>query len=326
MMMMMMKKSWVAVLLLCSAFCFRTVMGALTTNNRIRRLTGQVGSEADDFIAAYANRCGHNTYELRLVLGIHFALYAEPTTTSMAPPDSGNNKEECKPLLLHADSSSDDGKAKTVVEVERLDDKDMSTPPFFWQGSLPLGTFRLHDIADAFQAIEVDAVAGDRTYDIVTNNCAVLMLGMMKTLGIQLSNEQRQAVVQGLIAADANAQGRVAGYIREGNEIERTLGLTRDASNEELLESLVLGQIAAALDHDQRVPPPPAQMQRELEREEDRSLIIDGTPTNGQEFPFYVQAMDVYPTAKLCGAVLVARDVILTTASCESTYCGCTTS
>ena len=52
-----------------------------------------------------------------------------------------------------------------------------------------------------------------------------------------------------------------------------------------------------------------------------RSLIVGGIPTNGQEYPFFVQPENVafyegYPVLDMCGAVLVAPDVIMTTATC----------
>ena len=256
---------------------------------------------------SYQSRCNDELYELYLDGGVHFSLYAAPTRREAW--------DSCEPLKLHANSANDDGKAKEILVMDgstKENTRDVS------YGSLPLGTFVLADVLASFDAIEVDA-PGTREYNIVTNNCAVLILGMMRTLGIQLSPKDRKAVVDGLIAADKDANDKLANYIRESGEIGRSLGLTEDATNEELLERLTLRQIAAALDHDQRIPPPPVPTQRDLEREEDRSLIIDGTPTNVQEFPFYVQAMEVDPIAKLCGAVLVARDVILTTASCEST-------
>ena len=311
-----MQKSWVAGLLLSSAFCFRTVAStpSFCKSSNTRRLLTEEDSGANGF-GAYTNRCGHQNYDLHLIIGIHFSLYAEPTTT----PTSEDNNEECKPLLLHADSSGEEGKAKTVFEVERIDE-DKSTPSssFFEYGSLPLGSFAFRDIADAFYEIEVDAVAGDRTYDIVTNNCAVLILGMMKNLGIQLSNDQRQAVVKGLIAADADAQGRLAGYIREGNEIERTLGLTKDATNEELLERLTLRQIERALDTEDGESSAvgvrgAADASSSLAGT--RSLVVRGKPVESQLYPYFVEP-EFINAKQPCSGVLVAKDIILTTASC----------
>ena len=182
----------------------------------------------------------------------------------------------------------------------------------------------MSDIASAFHAIEVDAVVGDRTYDIVTNNCAVLILGMMQTLGIHLSPEDRKAVVDGLVAADADSQGRLAGYIREGQEIERTLGLSPDATDAQLLERLTLRQIETALgESDESKSRTTTVGVRGAES--DRSLIINGKKVESQLYPYFVEPE--FTNALLpCSGVLVAPDVILTTASCygaSSPVCRC---
>ena len=250
---------------------------------------------------SYQSRCNDELYELYLDGGVHFSLYAAPTRREAW--------DSCEPLKLHANSANDDGKAKEILVMDgstKENTRDVS------YGSLPLGTFVLADVLASFDAIEVDA-PGTREYNIVTNNCAVLILGMMRTLGIQLTPKDRKAVVDGLVAADKEANDKLASYIRESGEIGRSLGLSEDATNEELLERLTLRQIELALDSD-----PESKLQTP---NGDRDLIIQGDPVTSQVFPFIVE-----PSNELdgdpCSAVLVAPDVILTTAlRCECTFC-----
>ena len=250
---------------------------------------------------SYQSRCNDELYELYLDGGVHFSLYAAPTRREAW--------DSCEPLKLHANSANDDGKAKEILVMDgstKENTRDVS------YGSLPLGTFVLADVLASFDAIEVDA-PGTREYNIVTNNCAVLILGMMRTLGIQLTPKDRKAVVDGLVAADKEANDKLASYIRESGEIGRSLGLSEDATNEELLERLTLRQIELALDSD-----PESKLQTP---NGDRDLIIQGDPVTSQVFPFIVE-----PSNELdgdpCSAVLVAPDVILTTALiCECTFC-----
>lgn len=148
-------------------------------------------------LRSYQDRCGAEEYELRLGIGIHFSFYARPTRDEALG--------RCQPLQLHADSSSTSGKAKDIFEVDHED----LPPDFFEGGSLPLGYFRFHDIANAFVSMEVNA-DGEKDYNIVTNNCAVVILGTMRTLGIQLSPDDRAMVVKGLVAADVEAHNRLA--------------------------------------------------------------------------------------------------------------------
>ena len=70
----------------------------------------------------------------------------------------------------------------------------------------------------------------------------------MRSLGIHLSPDERLAVANGLVVADKKADNLLARYVRESGEIERSLGLIKDATNEQLLERLTLRQIELALD------------------------------------------------------------------------------
>ena len=268
---------------------------------------------------SYQARCNDELYELYLDGGVHFSLYAAPTRREAW--------DSCEPLKLHANSANDDGKAKEILVMDgstEANTRDVSYE------SLPLGTFVLADVLASFDAIEVDA-PGTREYNIVTNNCAVLILGMMRTLGIQLSPKDRKAVVDGLIAADKDANGKLANYIRESGEIGRSLGLTEDATNEELLERLTLRQIELALDGlDDAGSAPTVGLRSGAKAAHstattrtsssfDRSLIIGGTRVDSQLYPYFVEPE--FTNAKLpCSAVLVAPDVILTTASCYGAF------
>ena len=271
------------------------------------------GASANDLVFGreewedYRVRCGSVEVALYLSIGVHLALYAHPTIAR-----STSTLAACHPLWLHADSSGEDGKVKGILPAHPA-----KLPDGFLEGgdgSLKLGTFRFQDVAHAFDAIEVDALAGHREYNVVTNNCAVLLLGMMRALGIQLSPDDRQKVADGLVAADEEADHKLANYVRASGEIERSLGLTQDSTDAQLLERLTLRQIELALDSDptSELQSPPAT---------DRDLIIQGDPVTSQLFPFIVE-----PSNELdgdpCSAVLVAPDVILTTAlRCECTFC-----
>ena len=191
-------------------------------------------------LRAYQDVCGLVPFELRLGMGIHFVLHAQPTANEK------HRTNTCVPLTLHADASGVDGMVK---EIFAHDDNDINP----WSHDdvegrlLYLGTFPFRDIAEAYKTMPVNS--GDQaSYNIVTNNCAVLMLGVMRLLNIHLTQPEREAVVRALVAADREEEGLLAHYIRESGESERSLGLTNDATDEQLLERLALRQIAIALD------------------------------------------------------------------------------
>ena len=272
-----------------------------------------------------------------LAVGVHFYLYATLV------PEEGNVPDPCLSLMLHADSSGPYGKVKEVFLTEETE----------LTGSLSLGTFRFQEIANAFDAIDANA-PGEAEYNIVTNNCAVLILGMMKSLDIQLSPSDRAQIASGLVAADEAADHKLANYVRESGEIERSLGLTHDSTNGQLVERLTLRQIVLALDaEDIPIDDPSTDLltaaskpsmrsghaaQRnsspggegsgsDAEGDKHRELIVGGKGVTTQEFPLFVQSEErTGQTAylhdqPLCGAVLVAPDVILTTAGeCYGTF------
>ena len=258
--------------------------------------------------AAYQEACGPLDFDLYLSIGVHMSLYAQPVAPAAV--------RECRPLMLHADASHTPGKAKDVREVE---DEDLP-PEFFEDRLLPLGNFQFQDIADSFNAIDADA-PGETEYYIVTNNCAVLILGMMRALGIQLSPQERVTVVNGLVKADAAANHKLAQYVRDSGVIEGTLGLTSDATNEQLLERLTLRQIAEVLDAEPPSSRGPGRstdverrrMRQSGEGERNRDLVVGGTPVTTQKYPFLVYSEEV-SGLPVCGGVLVAPDVVLTTA------------
>lgn len=183
---------------------------------------------------AYQKECGPIDYALSLTIGVHMSFYVQPVA-----PEHG-----CHPLMLRADASRTQGKAKDVLVAEDQGKEDLLATT-----SLPLGTFRFLAIADAFNAVDVD-VPGETEYNIVTNNCAVLLFGVARELGIQLSSSDRAQIAQGLVQADAASNNKLANYVRDSGEIERSLDMTQDATNEQLLERLALRQIAQALDAD----------------------------------------------------------------------------
>lgn len=51
------------------------------------------------------------------------------------------------------------------------------------------------------------------------------------------------------------------------------------------------------------------------ESNDETNKIVGGTPTNGQEFPFYVQA-DTEVSGYYCGGSLMADDMVLSAAHC----------
>ena len=110
----------------------------------------------------------------------------------------------------------------------------------------------------------------------------------------------------------------MAGYIREGKEIERTLGLSPDATDVQLLERLTRRQIVTALGEPD-ASDSAASTVGVRGAESDRSLIIQGTKVDSHLFPYFVEPEDT--KAQLpCSAVLVPPDVIVTTASCYGAF------
>ena len=272
--------------------------------------------------AEYRTRCTQVNVQLHLAIGVHFALYVDPTKD-----DEENNHllDQCDPLWLHADSSGPTGKVKGVLPAS-----NKPPPDGFFESRLAsmfLGTFPFHRIADAYEAIEVNA-PGSKHYHIVSNNCAVLILGMMRELGIELTSEERQQVADGLVAADAYANDKLAEYIRASGQVETTLGLTGHASNSQLLERLTLRQIALALDGPREEATVPKRKRRldttnnnnnDNPNHTSRDLIVGGVLAKVQEYPFYVQLGEATADRPSCGAVLVAPDVVLFAAACNGT-------
>jgi hypothetical protein len=122
---------------------------------------------------------------------------------------------------------------------------------FSEEESLPIGTFKLADLAQAYEDTPDDDVSAGRgggVYDLVTNNCATYMVKLASTLGVKIDSRITSFVARRLIeesgkdlADKIRNSMHYFSFFGDRRNLRSSAGQqeTYEASDQELVEALV---------------------------------------------------------------------------------------
>ena len=164
-----------SVLLLTTGRCLVEVEGSATANNvmsRRRQLSQVDGNLSAPPWQAFRDTCQDEDVELSLWVDTHLYLVSKPAE---------EGKDWCNEVLLFHDAG-DQGKAVMIYHEDSLvkDFPDVSSSSLVLSKSIPL-----RSVLEAFDQIKLSHSSGAASYDVVTNNCASLILEMLKALDIE---------------------------------------------------------------------------------------------------------------------------------------------
>ena len=183
---------------------------------------------------AIAETCGDFDYEGRLYIdeAPHFFALASPKEEAVAAG--------CPFLAASSGFGSDATTMHKQMFVWR--EKDVGET-IFMKESLSMGTFKAAEIVHAFD--EADASNGDK-YEVLSNNCAGLLISMASNLGVKIDGTVTAFVTRRLLEEKASGiVGRIKESINykslfQGRHLVRSDGL----SDEQLLELAVERQVS----------------------------------------------------------------------------------
>ena len=170
----MLARDALTVLLLTTGRCFIEVEGYGTANNGggRRQLSQVSGGLSARPWQAFRDTCQDEYVELSLWVDTHLYLVSKP---------SEEGKDWCNEILLFHDAG-DEGKAVMIHNEDSLvkDFPDVSTSSLMLSESIPLLS-----VLQAFDQVKFSHSSGAASYDVVINNCASLILEMLKALDIE---------------------------------------------------------------------------------------------------------------------------------------------
>ena len=212
---------------------FQTCFNIECCRDTRRRLLGaDVAFDGDEpEYREHLEKCGDYEYEALLFVDSHLHGVVSPKEEAM---EAG-----CPFLVVHAVF---EGTAPGRKEILFFDDKQSGEYLFadgkLAEGSLPLGIFKLHELARAYD--EADA-GSEASYDIVSNNCGSFMVDLATKLGLTVDTKVTSFVARRLIE-DSGKQ--LAEMIRSNLKNlspfgDRHLLRGETATDEELVEALV---------------------------------------------------------------------------------------
>ena len=129
-------------------------------------------------------------YSLSLYATDHLYLFATPTDTKLVTMGDGDEIHDsfCGDMLVFHEPQTTGlgGTGGNVKDVLHLTNAVAQERFQNWQDhSFNLGSYKLQDILNAFDKEEGRV---DETYDVLTSNCADLLVGMFDNLGVAIDH------------------------------------------------------------------------------------------------------------------------------------------
>lgn len=133
-------------------------------------------------------KCGEDQYDSFLFVddSDHVSIFAEPT--------GGDESTVCPSLYFHLTNPD----SKEVLEIR----KDYVSSQEHKAMLYPTGTFKLGDILRAYDQVKTTT---DK-YDVVTNNCATIVLDMFCYLGVDVNDEMLTWTAKHLLSTDESTE------------------------------------------------------------------------------------------------------------------------
>jgi len=120
--------------------------------------------------------CATEDYELKLI------VHAQPHAFFVSIPIMNDDENtQCPSLLWHADFVDPATKETLEKSVHAIEDSQVFEREMKLMEIISIGKYSLMEIGEAFHAADDGS---DKPYDLVTNNCSVLIINMGKYLGI----------------------------------------------------------------------------------------------------------------------------------------------
>ena len=184
------------------------------------------GDEADYHSTLEA--CGDFDYEG------HLYINADPHFFAIASPMDEAVAAGCPFVVANVAVSKEDGiMNKQMLVWENKEDAESH----FDQESLLMGTFKLSELARAYQ--ETDASSGD-VYDVLTNNCAGFVRALAPKLGVKIDSKVTSFVARRLF--EDNGKELVDYLKSSANYLSHFMGRNLravSATDEEFIDLLV---------------------------------------------------------------------------------------
>jgi hypothetical protein len=177
----------------------------------------------------YLDACGAYSYEGLIYVDSHLHAVASPGEEAV---NAG-----CPFIIAH--SVFDDLTSPAYKEVLIWDDKEQGEA-VVKGGSLSIGTFKLADIAQAYQQASPNA-KGAKAYNIMTNNCGNFVVNLASLLGVKVDSKLTSFVSRRLLAKSGTVLfDRLRSSIADFSG--RHLRHEDEATNKDLVERLVDSQ------------------------------------------------------------------------------------
>jgi hypothetical protein len=206
----------------------------------------------DETYEQYVEACGHFEYPIYLHVDrhSHIMVYGVPPDAAMAAG--------CPFGAAHSVFVTRPGKPATEKEILMWSNVTQGLSMFQEQESLPIGSFKLSDLAQAYEATPDDGIGGGSgVYDLVSNNCATYMVKLASTLGVKIDSRVTSFVARRLVeesgkdlANKIRSSMHYISFLGGGRRNLRASAVQEAASeptDQELVEALVQKGASGAL-------------------------------------------------------------------------------
>lgn len=163
--------------------CFRRRHLAASS---VTRFNGSSSSNEPE-VQSHLEKCGEHEYEVALFVDGHLHAVATPMESAAAAG--------CPMMSAHALFDVEQnlpGRKELMIWNSLEEGQDI------FQGSYPLGNFKLAQLKEAFDVAEPNA-AGYEMYDVVTNNCGSFMISLANALDVKVDSAVTSFVVTSLL-------------------------------------------------------------------------------------------------------------------------------
>jgi hypothetical protein len=214
------------------------------SRRRLQSTSSKSFHPGDKTYQQYLEACGHFEYPLFLHVDqhSHLMVYGIPPEAATAAG--------CPFGAAHSVFATRQGKPVAEKEILMWSKVDEGLSMFQERESLPIGTFKLADLARAHEATpdHENDVGVSAVYDIVTNNCATYMVKMASTLGVKIDSRITSFVARRLLEESgkdlANKIRNSLNYFSllrgdRRNLRSSALKATNGPTDQELVEALV---------------------------------------------------------------------------------------